>query len=64
MDKSVLKKDLLDFVAYLKKMAIIHDEHYHVVDHKKTGDSDTKNMGQNNDVGDRSSGHNPEGNIS
>jgi hypothetical protein len=27
MDKSELKKDFLEFVGYLKKMAIIHDEH-------------------------------------
>jgi hypothetical protein len=39
MNKSELKKDFLEFVAYLKKMAIIHDEHCHVVEHKKTGDS-------------------------
>jgi hypothetical protein len=30
MDKSELKKDFLEFVGYLKKMAIIHDEHCHV----------------------------------
>jgi hypothetical protein len=35
MDKSELKKDFLEFVGYLKKMAIIHDEHCHVVEHKK-----------------------------
>jgi hypothetical protein len=39
MDKSELKKDFLEFVGYLKKMAIIHDEHCHVMEHKKTGDS-------------------------
>jgi hypothetical protein len=33
MNKSELKKDLLKVVGYLKKMAIIHDEHCHVVDH-------------------------------
>jgi hypothetical protein len=32
MDKSELKKDFLEFVSYLKKMAIIHDEHCHVVE--------------------------------
>jgi hypothetical protein len=42
MDKSELKKDFLQFVSYLKKMAIIHDEHCHVVQHKKTGDSGMK----------------------
>jgi hypothetical protein len=31
MDKSELKKDYLEFVTYLKKMDIIHDEHCHVV---------------------------------
>jgi hypothetical protein len=31
MDKSELKEDFLEFVGYLKKMAIIHDEHYDVV---------------------------------
>jgi hypothetical protein len=35
MDKSELKKDFLQFVAYLKKMLIIHDEHCRVVEHKK-----------------------------
>jgi hypothetical protein len=39
MDKSELKKSFLEFVTYLEKMAIIHDEHCHVVEHKKTGDS-------------------------
>jgi hypothetical protein len=31
MDKSELKKDFLEFVGYLKKVVIIHDEHCHVV---------------------------------
>jgi hypothetical protein len=31
VDKSELKKDFLEFVGYLKKMAIIHEEHCHVV---------------------------------
>jgi hypothetical protein len=61
MDKSELKKDFLEFVKYLEEMAIIHDEHCHVVDHKKTGDSGTKNNGQGNDAGSRSSGHNAGG---
>jgi hypothetical protein len=38
MDKSELKKDFLEFVGYLEEMAIIHDEHCHVVEQKKTGD--------------------------
>jgi hypothetical protein len=46
MDKSELKKDFLEFVGYLKKMAIKHDEHCHVVEHKKTGDSGMKNSGK------------------
>jgi hypothetical protein len=60
MDKSELKKDFLEFVKYLE-MAIIHDEHCHVVEHKKTGDSGTKNDGKGNDAGSRSSGHNAGG---
>jgi hypothetical protein len=28
---SELKKDFLEFVGYMKKMAIIHDEHCHAV---------------------------------
>jgi hypothetical protein len=61
MDKSDLKKDVLEFVAYLKKMAIIHDEHCHVVEQKKTGDSGMKNNGKDIDAGSRSSGHNAGG---
>jgi hypothetical protein len=58
MDKSKLKKDFLEFVGYLKKMATIHDEHCHVVEHKKTGDSGMKYTGKSSDAGSRSSGHN------
>jgi hypothetical protein len=61
MDKSELKKDFLEFVGYLKKMAIIHDEHCHAVEHKKTGDSDTTNTGKSSNAGCRSSGHNSRG---
>jgi hypothetical protein len=61
MDKSELKKDFLEFVGYLKKMAIIHDEHCHLVEHKKTGDSGMKNTGKDSDTGSRSSGHNSGG---
>jgi hypothetical protein len=46
MDKSEFKKDFLEFAGYLKKMPIIHDEHFHVVGHKKTGDSGMKNTGK------------------
>jgi hypothetical protein len=60
-NKSDLKKDFLEFVAYLEKMAIIYDAHYHVVDHKKTSDFDTKNTGKGSDAGGRSFGHNPGG---
>jgi hypothetical protein len=38
MNMSEFKKDILEFVSYLKKMAIIHNEHCHVVEHKTTGD--------------------------
>jgi hypothetical protein len=61
MDKSELKKDFLEFVKYLEAMAIIHDEHCHVVEHKKTGDSGMRNNGKGNDAGSRSSGHNSGG---
>jgi hypothetical protein len=61
MDKSELKKDFLEFVTYLEEMAIIHDEHCHVVEQKKTGDSGTKNNGKDNDAGSRSSGNNAGG---
>jgi uncharacterized membrane protein YgcG len=57
MNKSELKKDLLGFVSYLEEMAIIHYEHCHVVEHKKTGDSGMKNNGKSSDAGSRSSGH-------
>jgi hypothetical protein len=56
MDKSELKKHFLEFVKYLEDMAIVHDEHCHVVEHKKTGDSGTKNNGKGNDAGSRTSG--------
>jgi hypothetical protein len=51
MHKSELKKNFLEFVTYLKKMAIIHDEHCHVVKQKKTGDSGMKNNGKSSDAG-------------
>jgi hypothetical protein len=61
IDKSELKEDFLEFVAYLEKMAIIHDEHCQVVEHKKTGDSSMKNTGKCSDADSRSSGHNSGG---
>jgi hypothetical protein len=61
MNKSDPKKDFLEFVAYLMKMAIIHGEHCHVVKQKKTGDSGMKNNGKSSDAGSRSSGHNSGG---
>jgi hypothetical protein len=61
MNKSELKKDLLEFVKYLEEMAIIHDEYCHCVEQKKTGDYVTKNNGKGNDAGSRSSGHNAGG---
>jgi hypothetical protein len=74
MDKFDLKKNFLEFVAYLEKMAIIHDEHCHVVQHKETVDSgyfcqcsscqSMKNTGKSSDAGSRSSGHNSGGDTS
>jgi hypothetical protein len=61
MKKSDLKKDFLEFAGYLKKMAIIHDEHFHVLKHKKTNDSGMKNTSESSDAGSRSSGHNAGG---
>jgi hypothetical protein len=61
MDKSELKKDFLEFDKYLEEMAIIHDEHCHVVEHKNTGDSGMRNNGKGNDSVSRSSGHNAGG---
>jgi hypothetical protein len=55
MDKSELKKDFFEFDLYLEKMAIIYDEHYHVVYHKKTGNSGVKYTGKSFDAGSRSS---------
>jgi hypothetical protein len=57
MDKSDLKKYFLEFVAYLEKLAIIHDENGHVVEHKKTGDSGMKNTGNASDRDRTKSGH-------
>jgi hypothetical protein len=45
-------------------MAIIHDEHGHVVDHKKTGDSRMKNTGKIRNAGGRCSGYKPGGSFS
>jgi hypothetical protein len=45
----------------LEDMAIIHDEQFHVVEHKKTGDSGMKNSEKGSDAGGRSSGHNTGG---
>jgi hypothetical protein len=61
MDKSKLKKDFLEFVGYLKKMAIMQDEHCLILEHKKTGDSGMKNAGKGSDAGSRSSGQNSGG---
>jgi hypothetical protein len=47
MDKSELKKDFLEFVKYLEEMAIIHDEHCHVVEQKETGDAGSRSSGHN-----------------
>jgi hypothetical protein len=61
MVKSELKKDFLEFVKYLEEMAIIHDEHCHVVGHKNTRDSGTTINGKSNDAGSHSSGQNSRG---
>jgi hypothetical protein len=61
MDKSELKKDFLEFVKYLEEMAIIHDEHCHVVEHMKTGDAGMRNNGKKSEAGSRSSGYNSGG---
>jgi hypothetical protein len=50
IEKSDLKKDILEFVVYLEKILIIHDEHCHVVEHQKTGDSGMKNPGKSSDA--------------
>jgi hypothetical protein len=39
-------------------MAIVHDNHCHVVEQKNSGDSGTNNTGKSSDAGSRSSGHN------
>jgi hypothetical protein len=61
MDKSELKKDILEFVAYLKKISIVDDEHCHVVKHRNTGDSGMKITGKCSDAGSRSSRRNSGG---
>jgi hypothetical protein len=61
MDMSELKKDFLEFVGYLKKMAIIHDEHYYVVEQKKTGDTGIWYTCKSSDAVSCSSGHNSGG---
>jgi hypothetical protein len=61
MGKSELKKDFLEFVTYLKKMAIRHGEKCHIVEHKMTGDSGVRNTGKCSNAGSRSSGHNSRG---
>jgi hypothetical protein len=58
MDKSELKKDFLEFVKYLEEITIIHDDHCHFVEHRKTGDSGMTNTGKRSDAGSRISGHN------
>jgi hypothetical protein len=46
MNKSKLKKGFLEFVGYLKQMAIMHDDHCQVVKLKNIGDSGMKNDGK------------------
>jgi hypothetical protein len=50
---SELKNEFLEFVGYLKKMAIIHDELCQVVNHKTTGGSGMNNTGKSSDAGSR-----------
>jgi hypothetical protein len=61
MDKSELKRDFLEFVKYLEEIAIIHEEHCHVVEHMNTGDSGMKYTGESSDDASRSFGHNSGG---
>jgi hypothetical protein len=61
MDNSELRKDFLEFLKYLEEMAIIQDEHCHVVEQTKTGDSGMRNNGKGNDAGSCSSGNNAGG---
>jgi hypothetical protein len=42
-------------------MAIMHDEHFHIVEHRKTGDSGRKNTVKSSDESSRSYGHNSGG---
>jgi hypothetical protein len=63
MDKVNLKKDFLEFVGYLKKMAIIHEDPCHVVQHKKNGDPGMKNTGKRSDADRLSSGQNAGGSL-
>jgi hypothetical protein len=51
MDKSDLKTAFFEFVAFLEKLAIIHEEQYHVVESKKAGDSGMKNTGKSSYAG-------------
>jgi hypothetical protein len=61
MDEFDLKKGFFESVAYLQKMAIIHDERCHVVEHKKSGNSGLKETGKRRYAGSRSSGDNSGG---
>jgi hypothetical protein len=61
MDMSDLEMDFLEFVGYLKKMAIMNDEHSHVVKQRKTGDSGMTNNEGSSEAGRYSSRHNSGG---
>jgi hypothetical protein len=51
VDKSDLKKALLEFADCLENMALAHNEHFRSGYHKKSGDSGTKNKGDDCDGG-------------
>jgi hypothetical protein len=59
IDKSDLKKEFLEFVAFLEKTSIINDEHCHMVDPENTGDSKTNNTTKGSYAGGRKSGQSP-----
>jgi hypothetical protein len=57
MDKSDLKKNFLEFVAYLEKMAIMNGEHSHMISRMKMGGSGKRYVAKSSDAGSPSSGH-------
>jgi hypothetical protein len=57
MDKSDLKKNFLEFVAYLEKMAIMNGERSHMISRMKMGGSGKRYVAKSSDAGSPSSGH-------